>query len=176
MSSDFQQAEQGPDVLHDRKRLEALAELDLDEISRDGTLRRIVDEAADELDLPVSLLSLVLDQSQIFPLSRGLTGWLAEAQGSPVEWSFCVNAVRSELPFVVEDAREHPAVKNIPLVEQDGIRCYAGIPLRARNGSIVGTLCVIGPEERIFTEDDLQILRQLADRATRRIQDLAKPA
>jgi GAF domain-containing protein len=176
MSSDFQQAEQGPDVLHERKRLEALAELDFDELRRDDALRRIVDEAAVELDLPVSLLTLVLDQSQIFPLSRGLTGWLAEVQGSPVEWSFCANAVRSEVTFVVEDARKHPVVKDIPLVEQDGIRCYAGVPLRARNGSIVGTLCVIGPEARAFTKDDLQILRQLADRATRRIHDLAKPA
>lgn len=166
----------GVDRLHDEKRLKAIAELDLNKLRADEVLRAIVDEAAEKLNLPVSLITLVLDQSQIFPVSTGLSGWLAKVQGSPVEWSFCANAVRSEAPFVVEDAREHPVVKDNPLVNNDGIRCYAGIPLRARNGGVVGTLCVIGPEERVFDESDMQILCELANRATRRMHELAKTA
>jgi GAF domain-containing protein len=161
------------DPIRDPRRLRALGRLNLEALKHDPILREIVAEASERLGLPVSLVSLVLDQAQIFPAHTGLTGWLARVEGTPIEWSFCANAVRSESPFVVEDATQHPAVKDIPLVEQDDIRCYAGIPLRAPDGSILGTLCAIGPEPRTFTAGDLATLQQLADQAASRIAKLA---
>jgi GAF domain-containing protein len=163
----------GPDPVLDKKRLEAIARLDLESIQGDSVLEEIVSEATERLDLPVSLISLVLDQAQIFPAQKGLTGWMANTMGTPIEWSFCANAIRDEAPFVVEDAVHHPRVKNIPLVEHDNVRCYAGIPLRAPDGSILGTLCVIGSEERTFSEADLTVLRALASRAASRLAELA---
>lgn len=157
------------DRIRDRARLRALGALDLDAVRADDILADIVEEASSTLNIPISLVSLVLDEAQIFPVSRGLQGWLARVQGTPIEWSFCVNAVESDTSFVVEDALENPAVQNNPLVELDGIRCYAGIPLRARDGSILGTLCVLGTEARQFSEADLEALRVLASRATRRL-------
>ena len=103
-------------------------------------------------------------------LLLALVGLLYLTRGTPVEWSFCANAVRSGEPFVVEDAETHPLVKDLPVVEIDNVRCYAGIPLVTSTGHRLGTLCVIGHEPRTFTERELDVLRALAKKAIDRIE------
>ena len=159
------------DVLGDPGRLEEIAELELMGPGVDDILQATAEEAAARLDLPTSVVSVVTDQAQYFAAYHGLTGWMREARGTPAEWSFCANAVRSGEPFVVEDAATHPLVRENPLVTEDGIRCYAGIPLVTSRGHTLGTLCVIGTEARTFSEDDLEALRALARRAVERIEE-----
>lgn len=159
-----------PDVVTDPERLREIAVLGLATPEVDAILKEIAEEAASRLGLPISLVSVVLDEAQFFAASHGLDGWLAQTRGTPVEWSFCANAVRSGEPFVVEDALSHPVVRDNPLVTQDGIRCYAGIPLVSSRGFALGTLCVLGTAQRSFPDEDLDTLRELAERAVRRIE------
>jgi GAF domain-containing protein len=161
---------EAPDPVHDPRRLSAIAERGLKAPGVDEILQQTVDEAAERLDLPIGLVSIVMDSAQVFAAQRGLEGWIKEANGTPVEWSFCANSVRSGEPFVVEDAETHPLVRENPLVTLDGIRCYAGIPLVTHDGHVLGNLCVLGSEARSFSEDDLQLLRGLARRAMERIE------
>ena len=165
-----------PDVVTDPERLREIAALGLATPEVDAILKEIAEEAAARLGLPISLVSVVLDEAQFFAASHGLEGWLARTRGTPVEWSFCANAVRSGEAFVVEDALTHPAVRDNPLVTQDGIRCYAGIPLVSSRGFALGTLCVIGTEQRSFSAEDLEELRELAERAVQRIESRRRPA
>jgi GAF domain-containing protein len=162
--------EKKPVDLGDRARLEEIAELDLLGPGVDDILQATAEEAAERLNLPMSLVSVVTDEAQFFAAHHGLTGWMREARGTPAEWSFCANAVRSGEPFVVEDAATHPLVRENPLVTEDGIRCYAGIPLMTARGHTLGTLCVIGTEARTFSADELDTLRALAARAVERIE------
>ena len=78
--------------------------------------------------------------------------------------------MRSREPFVVEDALAHPLVTQSPLVRQEGVRCYAGIPLVTSRGHVLGTLCVAGIQQRAFGAEDLDKLRALAADAVRRIE------
>jgi GAF domain-containing protein len=158
------------DPVRDTARLAEIAALGLTEAQVDAVLQQTVDEAAARLDLPTAMVSIVLDEAQWFAAHTGLSPWMAEARGTPVEWSFCANAVRSGEPFVVEDATTHPLVKDIPLVALDHVRCYAGIPLITSNGHVLGTLCVIGTEPRSFSKAELDVLRGLARTAIERIE------
>ncbi len=164
------------DPVHDPARLAEIAALGLTADDVDDVLQQTVEEAAAALALPMALVSVVMDEAQWFAAHTGLAPWLAQARGTPVEWSFCANAVRTGEPFVVEDAATHPLVKDIPLVELDGVRCYAGIPLVTSTGRTLGTLCVIGEEPRTFTEREMDLLRELAGRAIERIEARRKPA
>jgi GAF domain-containing protein len=152
------------------ERLREIAELRLLSPDVDAVLQDAARAAAERLGLPKALVSIVLDEAQYFAAHHGMDGWIAATRGTPIEWSFCVNAVRSGQPFVVEDATTHPAVRDNPLVEHDGVRCYAGIPLVSSRGFALGTLCVLGVESREFTETDLAVLRGLAADAVRRIE------
>ena len=161
---------EGGDVLRDPARLAEIAALGLTAPEVDAILQQTVEEAAVALHLPTALVSVVMGEAQYFAAEHGLTGWMAEAHGTPVEWSFCANAVQSGEPFVVEDATVHPLVKDNPLVRLENLRCYAGIPLITANGHTLGTLCVIGYEARSFTEAELDVLRGLAKKAIERIE------
>jgi GAF domain-containing protein len=154
----------------DVARLREIVELGLLAPEPDEILRQTAAEAATRLGLPISTVTIVLDEAQFFAATHGVEGWQAESRGTPVEWSFCAYAVANRAPFIVEDATAHPVVRDIPLVHNDGVICYAGFPLISSRGHALGTLCVIGHEPHHFTDDELEILRSLAERAVARIE------
>ena len=159
------------DPLYDEARLQEVADLDLLSPDVDAILKDLAAEAAAGLGLPVSLISVVLDEALHVAAFHGPAGlWLEETRGHPVEWSFCATSVRTREPFVVENAPTHPDHGSNPLVTQDGVRCYAGAPLISRLGHVLGNLCVVGLEEREFSQEDVAVLRTLAAEAMRRIE------
>lgn len=159
------------DPLYDAERLAEIVELDLLSDEVDPILQELASRAAAGLGLPVSLISVVLDEALHVAGSHGIDGlWLGETRGHPVEWSFCATSVRTRDAFVVEDAATHPYHATNPLVTQDGVRCYAGVPLISSRGYVLGNLCVVGLEQRTFSEDDLATLRTLAAEAVARIE------
>lgn len=159
-----------PDPLKDLDRLREIAELDLDSPEVDEILESIIREAAEHLDLPIGVVSIVLDEAQYFKAMFGVDGWVGASRGTPVEWSFCRNVVINKSEFVVENALEDETMKDSPLVHNEGIRCYAGIPMVTSRGNVVGSFCVKGREERHFSERDLEALRGYAARAMAHIE------
>jgi len=159
------------DPLFDEGRLQEITDLDLLSPEVDSILQQIATQAAERLGMPVSLVSVVLDEALHVAGSHGIDGlWLGETRGHPVEWSFCATSVRSREPFVVESATTHPVHRSNPLVTLDGVRCYAGVPMISSRGHVLGNLCVVGLEERTFSEEEVQALRDLAAEAVRRIE------
>jgi GAF domain-containing protein len=160
-----------PDPLFDEQRLQEIHDLDLLSSDVDPILQEVAAEAASRLELPVSLISVVLDEALHVAGMHGPEGlWLGDTRGHPVEWSFCATSVRTRDAFVVENAETHPDHHDNPLVTQDGVRCYAGVPLISSRGFVLGNLCVVGLEQRSFSEADVSVLRELADQAVRRIE------
>lgn len=158
------------DPVLDIARLQDIADLDLFAPEVSNILSDLAREASTRLDLPLGMVNIVLDEAQYVAAHYGVGGWIAEAQGTPVEWAFCRFAVRDRTDFVVEDAHTHERVKDNPLVTEDGLRCYAGIPLITSRGHALGSFCVAGTEARSFDEAEMQTLRTLAAEAIRRIE------
>jgi GAF domain-containing protein len=159
------------DPLYDEARLREIIDLDLLAPDVDPLLADIATEAAERLGLPVSLISVVLDEALHVAGFHGPDGlWLDETRGHPVEWSFCATSVRTRDAFVVENAQTHPEHQTNPLVTQDGVRCYAGVPLISSRGYVLGNLCVVGMAQRPFSEADVTVLRDLAAEAVRRLE------
>jgi GAF domain-containing protein len=159
------------DPVYNEARLQEIADLDLLSPDVDPILKDIAQQAAQRLKLPVSLISVVLDEALHVAAMEGPEGlWLAETRGHPVEWSFCATSVRTRSPFLVENAETDPVHRTNPLVTQDGVRCYAGVPLISSRGHVLGNLCVVGLEVREFSENDVETLRGLAAEAVRRIE------
>lgn len=158
------------DPVKNLDRIMEIVRLHLHEDQADEILDEYTRKAAEEFQLPVSLVSIILDDVQKFAASTGLEGWLAETNGSPVEWSFCANSIRSGKPFIVEDAPNHDMVKSNPLVTVEGIRCYAGAPLVTKNGYVVGNFCVLGSEERTFSDAEIERVKEYARKIMDRIE------
>lgn len=162
------------DALHDPERLQEIARLDLFSDEVKDLLDDIAEKAAEELDLPIGMVSLVLDEAQYLAGRHGVPEWMDQADGSPVEWSYCQYTVKDEDEFVVEDATENERTKDSPFTTDEDLRCYAGIPLETSRGHVIGSFCAAGTEERSFSEDELDRLREWADRAITMIEERAE--
>jgi len=159
------------DPIYDVARLAEIAELGLLTGDADLILADVARRAATKLQLPVSLVSVVLDEALHVAASHGIHGmWLEEVGGHPIEWSFCATSVRTREAFVVENAPAHPVHHKNPLVTQDGVRCYAGVPLISSRGFVLGNLCVVGMEQREFSRAEMDTLHALAAEAVARIE------
>jgi GAF domain-containing protein len=119
--------------------------------------------AAQLLDAPVSLLTLVDADRQFFLSSAGLPEPLLSARQTPLDLSICQYAVAAGRPLIVRDTRADPVLADHPAVMEMGVAAYAGIPLILVEGDAVGTLCVLDFVVRDWTDDQLAILAHLTD-------------
>ncbi len=125
------------DPVTDVERLEEIADLDLFSDSARAKLDAFAARAAQRFDLPIGLVSIVLDSSQYLAGRHGVEGWIDDADGTPVEWSFCATTVRTRKQYVVTDAANDDVQKSNPLVTEDGIASYAGTPLVTSRGHVL---------------------------------------
>jgi len=109
------------------------------------------------LEVPIALVSLVDSNRQWFKSRQGLA-----AMETPRSISFCGHAIHSDEAFVIPDATLDARFADNPLViGAPCIRFYAGQPLKANNGSRLGTLCLIDTKPSQLSQTDLDLLRDL---------------
>ncbi|MDQ4044311.1 MAG: GAF domain-containing protein, partial [Chloroflexota bacterium] len=133
-------------------------------------LDRLARLAAHVLDVPVALVSLVEQDRQVFPGCIGLRDPWGSRRETPISHSFCKHVVASQTSLVIEDARKNPLVIDNPAIQDLGVVAYAGMPLAAPEGQVLGSFCAIDSQPRTWTERDLDILREFAAAAATEIE------
>lgn len=114
--------------------------------------------AAKILNVPVALVSLVDEDRQWFKSNHGL-----DVSETPREHAFCAHTLSDKKELLIENALDDKRVADNPLVTgEPNIRFYAGIPLTTPQNHVLGTLCVIDFEQRQFSDEQLDTLRELA--------------
>ena len=95
--------------------------------------------AARVLGVPIALVSLVDADRQWFKARYGL-----DVRETSRDISFCGHVVANDERLVVPDAQVDSRFVDNPLVVgEPRVRFYAGVPLRAPQGEVLGTLCAI---------------------------------
>lgn len=150
------------DPLSDPGRLAALRRARLLDTPPEEAFDQLARLAARLLRAPQALVTLVEPDRQFFKSAIGVSEPWQSARGTPISHSFCRYAVASGTPFVVDDAREHPEVRNNPAIDDLGIYAYAGVPLVDDEGYALGTLCVVDSQPRHWTPEDIETLTVLA--------------
>lgn len=119
---------------------------------------RITEVARQLFDVPIALITLVdLDRQW----TKACAGYVMPE--IPRDESFCSVAVAAGEMLVVADAAADPRFANFPTVRgEPHIRFYAGQPVAAPSGHLVGTLCVLD-----------RVPRRLSDRQRGLLSDLA---
>jgi diguanylate cyclase (GGDEF)-like protein len=154
-----------PAAVFDGERLAALRDTALLEGEPDDAFARLNRIAVELLGVPVSLVSLVDEDRQFFAGQVGLPEPWASFRETPLSHSFCQHVVNSGEPLVIDDARSDPLVSGNLAIRDLGVAAYAGMPLRMRDGNVLGSFCAIDASPRHWSERDLRILGDLASTA-----------
>lgn len=150
------------------RRLQALRSLALLDTGAEDRFDRITRTAARVFGVPIALVTLVDDCRQWFKSRHGL-----EVHEISRDISFCGHAILGAEALVVPDALKDSRFADNPMViGPPHIRFYAGLPLADAGGLMVGTLCLISPEPRGFSDDDRQQLKDLAGWAERELNQV----
>lgn len=163
-----------PIPANEAERLQALKRLLLLDTPPEERYDRVVRFAAEQLDMPMAMVSLIDGQRQWFKSRVGL-----DATETGRDISFCGHAIIEPGLFVVEDASLDPRFADNPLVTGElHLRFYAGAPISAPSGHRIGTLCVmdtvprkLGPVEQAV----LDALRGLVNEALAGQDDAEAP-
>ncbi len=132
----------------ERRRLETLREYRILDTAPEAAFDRVTKLVADLFDAPIALVSLVDDCRQWFKSAYGL-----DVPETDRNISFCQFVIAEDRPLVVTDVFVDERFAANPLVTGEPfIRFYAGVPLRAYNGDVLGTLCIIDRKERLALE------------------------
>ncbi|WP_232298973.1 sensor histidine kinase [Granulicella tundricola] len=159
VSEDCQRlASRSPIPAHESERLKTLRAYGVLDTLPEQSYEDITKLAAFICETPISLISLVDSDRQWFKSERGLG-----AHQTPRSQSFCANTLVDAQTLIVTDARTDPRFKDNPLVLGDpNIRFYAGAPIVAPGGLVMGTVCVIDTEPRELSADQIEALEALA--------------
>lgn len=143
----------------EEERIEVLKNYEILDTPSDGSLDRLTKLAAQLLKMPIAIVSFV-DKDRIwFKSHYGLK--IKEVDRHP---GLCASAIESGEFYMVEDALTDKRTSNNPLVTGDfGLRFYAGMPLRTKEGFNLGTFSVIDLRPRKLTQEEKEILMSLAE-------------
>ena len=107
---------------------------------------------------PVSLVSLIDEDRQWFKSKVGI-----DLTETPRSQSFCAYSLATGRTLVVPDAQQDPRFADNPLVTGDpNIRFYAGSPIIAPNGHVLGSVCVVDTQPRTLNPLQVAGLEALA--------------
>lgn len=142
----------------DRARFAALEGYAIVDTPPEEAFDRITRIIGAALDTPVAFVTF-LEEHRI---------WFKSAYGADVtecdrEGAFCDITVSQNSRLIVEDAKLDVRFANNPFVAGPaGFRFYAGMPLRTRDGTSIGTLCAMDTRPRALSERQLHILDDMA--------------
>lgn len=156
-------------LLDDAKPFELVESYQILEIPAERTFDDIAELASEICETPISLVSLADHDRFWFKSKIGL-----DITEVPQSMSFCTHAVQEpEEIFLVEDAASDSRFADNPFVAgKTQIKFYAGAPLVAKNGEVLGMLCVLDHKPRELSEKQKLSLRVLARQVVTQLEML----
>jgi diguanylate cyclase (GGDEF)-like protein len=147
-------------------RLSALDEFDIMDTPAEIAFERIARLIRLSLGVKTAIVSLMDGHRQWYKAAEG-----AAVREVPLGESFCKELLTTGLPMVVGNASEDPRFQANPHVTADGgVRFYAGVPLRTRQGQVIGSVCAIDPVPRPTAGSEIAILAELAELAMNELE------
>jgi GAF domain-containing protein len=146
---------QVPRPKNELQRVNTLNQLDIINGKSEERFDRITRVLAALFDVPVAMVNLILPDTH---LNKACFGTAPGFETSRDE-SFCAHTILTNEPLVIEDTLTDDRFKDFPSVKSGPkIRAYAGVPLRAIDGTHPGALCMMDTSPRKFSKSDIDLL------------------
>lgn len=146
------------------RRLQAFTDSALSGLDVDDLLTELLERTREVLSADTAAV-LLLDATGADLVATAVAGVVGDAQiGAryPLGEGFAGRIAANGEPMTVDRAQPDPAL--IGFLHEQDLSTVVGVPMVA-NGRIVGVLHVGSRRERTFTDDDIELLQLVADRA-----------
>ncbi len=158
-------------ILADPDRLAAVAATGLLDAPAEESFDRLVRMATKLVDAPVAVVALVTDRRHTIVSQSGLGDPAPGTQhGLPLDLAPCRLVVETGAPLMVSDIRDDLRCESMASLASAGIVSYLGVPLRTRDGTVIGSVAALGPAPKAWNDDDLRWLNQLGEEATDQLE------
>jgi len=164
-------AEPAPDAVErlvaadiEGRRSRAVTSLGLNEVRRRPGVDRATRLARMMFRVPIASVTVLDGDSAYFPSLEGMT-----VHRVPRRQTLCEIVVASRELLLVEDAQRDDRFDHIESVRNGAIRFYAGRPLRDRDGTVIGSFCLISDQPRSLNGEELTAFEELAQLAEREL-------
>jgi len=147
-------------VRKDPARIDAVARVRLQQVS-DERFDRLSRIALEVVGADAAFVSLVDEDADHYIGAAGFPEPLASTRRLEGE-TFCHFTLVSDGVLLIEDARVHPVLSKVPTVQSLGVVAYAGVPLRASDGHLLGAFCVVDIKPRQWSDSEVSLLIALA--------------
>ncbi|TKC06597.1 GAF domain-containing sensor histidine kinase [Pedobacter polaris] len=144
---------------NDAERIRKLHAYDILDTPEEDTFNKIAVLAAQIFNTPIAQVTFV-DEKRVFFKTN-----LSPLKAIEIDRkdSFCSIAILNSDVTLFENILEVPELANNPFVLMDnGVRFYAGAPLKTTEGLQLGTVCVLDIEPREVTAQQLKMLETLS--------------
>ncbi|MFF2718471.1 PP2C family protein-serine/threonine phosphatase [Streptomyces sp. NPDC058011] len=152
-----------PAALSDPARLAAVAATGLLDTGPEEVFEDLASLAARVTGSGRAFVTLVDEDRSFWKSCVGVDATEIAARQNPVRESFCYFLIGlAGDPFIVDDAATDPRTRDHPSVGPMNIGAWAGFPLLAPGGEVLGSFCVIDDSPRTWSAADLTTLETLA--------------
>src|SRR4029077_7369876 len=151
-----------PTPPNEEERLAELEGLNLLDTPSEADFDQVTARLTTLFKVPMALVTLVDKNRQWFKSQAGLPADLAEARSTSRDVSLCGHVIAKDEVLIVRDLLRDPRFANNPFVKEQGLRFYAGVPLRGPNGFPIGTLSILDTKPREMTMQEQDLLKMIA--------------
>jgi diguanylate cyclase (GGDEF)-like protein len=140
-------------------RLRTLQEFRILDTGRDARFEELAAEVASICSTPIATITFVDATRQWFKASIGIP-----FEQTARDIAFCSHTILDpDNTLVIEDTTQDPRFANNPLVLGDPhLMAYAGAPMVAPDGTVIGTVCAMDYEPRTYTPQQIRTLQRVA--------------
>ncbi|RZL50958.1 MAG: sensor histidine kinase, partial [Pedobacter sp.] len=144
---------------NDAERISKLHTYDILDTPEEDTFNKIAILAAQIFNTPIAQVTFV-DEERVFFKTN-----ISPLKATEVDRkdSFCSIAILNNNVTLFENMLDVPELQNNPFVlMENGVRFYAGAPLKTPEGLHLGTVCVLDVEPKEVSEQQLKMLETLS--------------
>ena len=146
-----------------RETIKEMQRVDVFDGSEEDIFNQLTRNLARSFDAPISLITVLDGKRRFWEAQCGLPEDALLTTESERDLSICSRIVFSESSLVIADTADDDQFANDSFLKDKGIRFYAGAPLKAHDGEVIGSLCVLDTRPRQVTEQQKEMLISVAN-------------
>lgn len=143
-----------------------LYDIDFSNLDEFGAVAQSIEA---KLNCKTCLISVVHEDA-LAALGRSVVEPVAANSTASARDSICAHTVRNGTPVRVPDISRDASLRNLPTVRALGVEAYIGVPLRLNGTEVVGAICGLSTEPRIWTEGEVMYMLAMADLVESKIE------